>query len=439
MERTPIRHLEEKTGKEVLLKGWIHEIRDQRNIKFILLRDWNGIVQTIAFKDNEKVFDSIAKLPKETCIEIKGKVQKANVKNEEVSEKSVEVLIDEYKVLAQSDTELPIQIVKGKDEADLSTRLDWRCVDLRKPKNRAVFKIQATLIEGMTNWLNKHGFIQVFTPGIIGVASESGSEMFTVEYFNRKAFLRQDPQLHRQLTIAGGIEKLYDIGPSWRAEQSHTVKHLCEHRTCAVEFAFIKDEIEVMRVEEQVVMAALKRVNEKCKHELEVLGIELNIPEVPFPELRFPEVYDILEKHGKNIRGEDLDSEAERIIWEYVKEHYNSEFYFINRFPSKIKPFYVMKVDEDPEHARSIDLYWRGLEMSSGGQREHRYQKIIQQVDEQGMTRESVEWFSKFFKYGVPPHGGFAIGIERLTQALLRLGNIREAALFPRDTDRLKP
>ena len=289
----------------------------------------------------------------------------------------------------------------------------------------------------MQEWLNKNGFIQVFTPCLMGTPSESGAEGFQVIYFNRSAFLRQDPQLHRQLTIAGGLDKIYDIGPSWRAEKSHTVKHLCEHRTCAVELAFIQNEYDVMRIEEQVIIAALKKVKEDCSEELKRLGIEIIIPKAPFPILEFPEIYTIIRKAGRRINdGDDLDSESEKILMDQVKERYSSEFYFINKFPHSIKPFYVMG---EGKYARSTDLYFNGLELSSGGQRENRYAELIKNIKERKISIDNLEWFTKFFRYGVPSHGGFAIGIERLTQMLLHLNNVRESCLFTRDTERLLP
>lgn len=422
-------------GKEVLIEGWVHEIRDQSKIKFVLLRDFTGTIQLVVLPENKKVFESIAKIPQESVISVIGKI-----KASKQAPKGKEILVEDYTIISEADKMLPIPVVeKGEMKTNLPKRLDFRSIDLRKPTNLAIFKIQAALIEGMSEYLNKEKFIQVSTPCIMGMASESGAEVFKIDYFKKHAFLRQDPQLHRQLAILGGIERLYDIGPSWRAELSHTTKHLCEHRTCAVELAFINDETDTMRIEEQLVVSALKKVNEKCKDELTLLGIKLKIPETPFPVLKFPDIYEILEKNGKEIRGEDLNSEAEKILWEYVQKKYKTEFYFINRFPSAIKPFYVMYVDEEQEYARSVDLYFKGLELSSGGQREHRYNKLIEHVKEKGMKPENLEWFTEFFKFGAPPHGGFAIGIERLTQNLLNLENIREATLFPRDVERLTP
>ncbi|MFH1696576.1 MAG: aspartate--tRNA(Asn) ligase [Candidatus Diapherotrites archaeon] len=423
-------------GKKVLVGGWVNDVRAFGKLAFVKLRDAQGKVQITAHsaKVDKKVFDALSSLSKESVVFVTGTVQKSDQ-----AEGGAEIIPARVEVISAAHAPVPLDI-SGKIESDLSARLDWRSIDLRQPKNAAVFRVQAKLLQGAQEYLNSKGFLQVFTPCIMGTASESGAEVFEIGYFGKKAYLRQDPQLHRQLTIAGGVEKLYDIGPSWRAEQSHTVKHLCEHRAIAVEWAFIKDEVEAEIVQAELVEAMLGKVKKDCAAELELFGIDLKVPKAPFPEVRFPELYDILAKEGKKLaKGEDLDSEAEGILWEYVKKKYKTEFYFVNRFPFAKKPFYVMRVDEDKDYARSIDLYYRGLELSSGGQREHRYDKLMGVLKEKGVGEKSVEWFTKFFKYGVPPHGGFAIGIERITQQLLGLDNIREAVLFTRDTERVEP
>ncbi len=422
-----------KPNQKVLLKGWIHEIRDLAKLKFLLLRDNSGIVQCVV-KD-EKI--PVSDLTLESVVEIKGRVKKAKVRAE-LARSDIELEVSEMEILNKAEN-LPIQVNEKTTITELPRRLDYRSLDIRKPKIKAIFKIQSALLEGMKNYLDNNGFIQIFTPCIIGVPSESGSEVFEVNYYGKKAFLRQDPQLHRQLTILGGIEKLYDLGPSWRAEKSHTTKHISEHRTCAVELAFIESEKDTMRIEEQLIVSSIKNVLSKCKDELKLLGVQIKVPKTPFPELKFPEIYAILKKEGKDIYGQDPDTEAEKILWAYVKKKYNADFYFFSGFPHKIKPFYVMEGYPNPEWAKSVDLNFKGMEMSSGGQREHRYDKLIKNVEERGMPLKSVEWFTKFFKYGAPTHGGFAIGIERLTQVLLGLSNIREAVLFPRDTNRITP
>ena len=286
MERSYISGIiEGKKEAKALVKGWVHDTRDLGKIRFLLLRDISGIIQVTAVKSDvdKKVFDLMT-LPRESVVSIEGKTKAGRQ-----APGGIEIVPEKIEILAEAESPLPIDVSDFSKTA-LDKRLDWRSLSLRTKKSRAIFKIQAKIIEGMQKWLNENGFYQVFTPCLIGIPSESGSEVFEVKYFNKKVFLRQDPQLHRQLTIAGGIEKLYDIGPSWRAEKSHTVRHLCEHRTCAVELAFIESEQDVMRVEEQVIVSAFKKVNEDCKKEMEELGTKLNVPNAPFPELRFPEI-----------------------------------------------------------------------------------------------------------------------------------------------------
>lgn len=434
MKRTAIRMVGEKVGESIVVSGFWRAKRDQSKVKFARLTDWTGSIQLVVTPEQEKLFNAWSAIPLESVVEVKG-----TVKAEKQAPEGFEIHVQDLKLISKAESSLPIPVEEKGVETALNKRLDWRCLDLRKAKSQAAIRVQSAIVEGMLSYLLSEGFIQVFTPCLMGTPSESGSEMFEVKYFQQKAYLRQDPQLHRQLTIAGGFEKIVDIGPSWRAEQSHTTKHLCEHRTCAVEFSYIQDERDTMRLEEQVIVSALSNVKKKCEKELAEWGVEITIPKTPFVELTFPEIYDILEKEGKLIRGQDLDAEAEKILWEHVKKTHGQEFYFINHFPSTIKPFYVMKMDEDPTYARSVDLNWKGLELSSGGQRENRYDILMQQVKEKGVRPESVEWFTQFFRFGVPNHGGFAIGIERMTKMILGMENIREVVLFPRGPERLTP
>lgn len=422
-----------KPGK-VQVKGWVQGLKNLGRVKFLQLRDQSGTIQITIKKEkaSKKMLEITKSLTKESVVSIKGKA----VKNKKAPN-GIEIRPEKIEIISKSDSGLPISL-QERSSTKLSKRLDWRSLDLRKPKNQAVFRIQSTLTQGVREHLLKEGFLEIFTPCMLGAASESGSDVFPILYFDKEAFLRQDPQLHRQLTIAGGFEKIFEIGPAWRSELSHTTKHLCEHRVCAVEKAFIEDEGDIIKLEEEMVVAALKKVSKECRSELKLLGKKIKIPKTPLPVLEYPEIVKILNKKGIKLKG-DLDSEAEKALWEYVQEEFDSEFYFIKKFPSKIKPFYVMMFDSEPEWARSVDLYFRGLELSSGGQREHRYEKIVEQAEERGMKPEGVEWFAKFFKYGVPSHGGFALGIERLTQELLGLKNIRDAVLFSRDPDRLVP
>ncbi len=419
----------------VKVHGWVSEIRDLGKIRFIVIRNWREKVQLTLKRgiSPSNLFEITEKLTQESVVEAEG----MEVKEKKAKAVDREVLPESIKILSISSSKLPLD-PNWKVPALLPTRLDNRPLDLRRPEIQAIFKIEASLISGMEEWLRDRGFLRVFTPAIIGAASESGAEVFKVQYFDREAYLRQDPQLHRQLTIIGGLERIYDLGVNWRAELSHTPRHLSEFRSMAVEIGFISSELDTMRIEEELIKAGIKRVVEERERELELLNVELEVPKTPFPELRFPKIYDILEEMGKEVEyGEEYDTESERLLWNYVKEEYNNDFFFVNRFPFKVKPFYVMK--EDDTWARSVDLLYKGLELSSGGQREHRYEVLISQILEKGMDPKNLEWFTKFFAYGAPPHGGFAIGIERLVMKMLNLSNIKEAALFPRDPERVLP
>ncbi len=416
--------------------GWVSEVRNiGKHLRFIVLRSWDKKIQLTLKRGvvPDELFDITNDLTQESVIEAYGEP----VEQKLAKAVDIEIIPERIVVHGKSNPKLPLD-PNWKVPALLPTRLDNRPLDLRRPEVQAIFKITASLIRGMIDWLDENGFLMVFTPCIIGGASESGAEVFRVDYFGKEAFLRQDPQLHRQLTVIGGFEKIYDLGTNWRAEPSHTTRHITEFRSLAVEMAFISDETDVMRVEEQVVVSGIKRVLEERSKELELLNVELEVPKTPFPELRFPKIYEILAEFGKEIPyGSDYDTESEELLWRYVKEEYGSDFFFVNRFPFEAKPFYVMKAE--PPWARSVDLLCRGLELSSGGQREHRYDVLVAQIEEKGLRPESMEWFTKFFKYGAPPHGGFAIGIERLVKQMLGLKNIREATLFPRDPDRVLP
>ena len=423
-------------GKEVHLAGWVHDVRALGGISFVLLRNAKGIVQIAAPKKSvsQEVQEVVADLHQEDVISCSGVV-----KESKVARNGFEILPEKLTLVARASVPLPLD-PRGVTPAALDTRLSWRTLDLRRREGTAVFKIENTLVSAMEAYLRENGFIRVFTPSIIGGTSEGGSEVFKIDYYGRPAFLRQDPQLHRQLTIAGGFDRIYDLGANWRAELSHTPRHISEHRTIAPEMAFIEDERDTIKVEEGMVVASVKAVIEGCRDELGTLAVKVDEPSRPFPVFQFPDVYDLLEERGRRVpRGEDLDTDSQRVLGEYAKKEFGSDFFFLNRFPSKIKPFYVMKVDEDPEWARSVDLVYKGVELSSGGQREHRHERILKQMREKGMDETSLKWFTDPFRYGVPPHGGYSFGIERFTAGLANLSSVKEAALFPRDPERLQP
>jgi nondiscriminating aspartyl-tRNA synthetase len=428
--------LKEKVGKEVRLQGWVHDVRVLGGISFVLLRNFKGIVQIAAPKKTVKpeISELISTLHQEDVIICVG-----TVKASEAARMGVEVIPSSLEVISKAATPLPLD-PRGVTPASLETRLGWRSLELRRPETAAVFKVENAVVHGFEEHLRKEGFIRAFTPSIIGGVSEGGSEVFKIDFYGKDAFLRQDPQLHRQLTIAGGFDRIYDLGTNWRAELSHTPRHLSEHRTIAPEMAFIDDESDTMRVQESMVAAGIKSAIEDCSEELTLLKLKLEPPAVPFPEITFPESYEILKKLGKNLpRGQDIDEASQRAVAAHVKEETGSDFFFLNRFPSAAKPFYVMRVDDEPEFARSVDLVYKGLELSSGGQREHRHDKIVAQIKEKGYDFEALKWFTEPFRYGVPPHGGYSFGIERFVAYLLGMPNIKEATLFPRDPETLQP
>ena len=394
-----------ETGN-VKVAGWVHEKRALGGILFVVLRDSTGLMQLIAKKDktNPILLKTLEELSRESVIAVEGEA----VKNKNAPG-GVEIIPTSVDVIAKAE-QLPIDLSPGI-KTGLDKRLDFRSVDLRKPENAAVFRVQSTMLQEMQAFLKENNFMQIFTPCLMGVASESGAEVFSVVYFDKEAFLRQDPQLHRQLAIAGGLEM-------------------------AVETSFIENEYDVIKLEESLILYVMEKLQKDCKNELKMFNVEIDVPK-KIPILEFPAIYETLEELGEPLqRGEDLNGASEKKLAEYVKEKYKSDFFFVNKFPFKVKPFYVMR---DGEWARSVDLIFRGVEMSSGGQREHRYDKILEQVKIKGMNPQSVAWFADFFKWGVPPHGGFALGIERLTMQILGLENVREATLFPRDTERLTP
>ena len=431
-----MKELLENRSKQVIVAGWVENVKELPNLRFIILRDRTGVCQATVHKKNSppELIALSEKLNLQDVVAIEG-----TVPEKQIAKIGPEISPTSITVLNRSETPLPID-VSGASQTQLDNRLDWRVLDLRNPRNLAILKVEAKLMEAMEEYLRSNGFIQVSTPAILGGASEGGSEVFKIDYFGNKAFLRQDPQLHRQLAIAGGLDKIYDLGPSWRAEMSHTPRHLCEHHACAVEFGFLNDELDTERVEESLMSYSVGKVIEECKGELETLGADLAKPATPFPEIRFPEVYDILKEYGKIVPpGEEPDREGEEILAKHIKEKSKSDFFFINRFPFNVKPFYVARVDEDPKWARSVDMIYRGMELSSGGQREHRYAKLMEQLKIKGMNEQELAWFTDNFKYGVPPHGGFAVGIERTVMQMLRIENIREVCLFPRTPERLKP
>ena len=424
MERTYVKDL--KHGKNALLKGWVHEIRDLQKVKFLLLRDFSGIVQCVI--KNPKI--SISNLTLETVVEIEGKTVKADVKAE-LARKDIEVDISSLKILSKAE-KLPMQVNEKAVTAELPTRLDYRSLDIRKPRVSAIFKIQSTIANAFREFFYGKGFTEIQPPEIIATSTEGGTDLFEVNYFDRKAYLAQSPQLYKQLA-AISLEKVFLVCPVWRAEKHDTSKHINEIRQMDIEVAFA-DDMEIMKYLEECVQFIVKKVISGCKSELEILDIKLKVPAVKY--LTYSEAIALLNKHGFSLKiGDDFEPEAERKLCSI----FPNTLIFTYEWPISMKPFYIWPKNPGKSVSGGFDAVYGGVEISSGGQRVHVPEILIKQLKAKGLNLENFKWYIDAFRYGAPQHAGWSIGLERITQAMLGLDNIREATLFPRDRRRLTP
>lgn len=434
MERKHINELKAEIGKKVLLKGFVHEIRDQSKVKFIILRDVTGLVQLVFQKENKEVFESIANVSRESVLEVTGLV-----KAFDKAPGGVEVDVDSFNVLSLAESPLPIHIVEKAEEPDLSKRLDWRWLDLRKPKNLLIFKIWTFMEKAMREFWDKNEFIQVYSPKFMGAPSESGAELFSVEYFGKKAYLAQSPQFYKQMAMAAGFEKIFEIGPVFRANKSHTVRHDTEFTMIDMEISYVNSHEDVMHLEETWINYFIGRIKEVFGEEIKkVFGVEVVVPQIPFPRIPMEEAQKLIRAKGYAGPRDDLDAEGEKMLCEVVKEKYNHQFVFVKDYPISARPFYHMR---ENGLTKSFDLIWNGTEVTTGAQREHRYDILKAQAIEKGLNPESagMKDYMTFFRYGCPPHGGFAISPTRFLMLMLGIKNVREVTFLPRDTDRLNP
>lgn len=427
---------EELNNKKIRVAGWVHEVKDLGGIKFLWIRDREGIIQVTAPKKkvSEEVFKLIPSLHNEDVVSVEGIVNftpKARL--------GFELIPEKITFLSKAETPLPLDPT-GKVKAELDTRLDNRFMDLRRPEIMAVFKIRSNTFKAVRDFFYNEGFLEIHTPKIIATATEGGTELFPMKYFEKDAFLAQSPQLYKQIMMASGLDRVFEIAPIFRAEEHNTTRHLNEAWSIDGEMAFIENEDEVMKLLEHLITYVVNYVRENNEKELQILDFELEEPKLPFRRITYTEALEILADLGKEISwGEDIDTEGEKLLGQYIRENYDEDLYFIYQYPSSAKPFYIMRYDNKPDISRSFDLEYRGIEITSGGQREHRYEKLKAQIAEKGLNVESFDFYLKAFRYGMPPHGGFGLGAERLIKQMLNLGNIREVILFPRDRKRLEP
>ena len=429
LDRTFISELKVSDDEVVLLRGWIYKIIDLSSVVFIKLRDKSGIVQLVTDKDQ------IEGLKLENAVEVVGKKSE-----NEKAPGGIEIIVDKIKILGKTYYDkLPFEINSFKNKAALETQLDHRTIALRRPEIRAIFKVQNEIEQAFRDYLRSKNFEQIHTAKIIDSSTEGGSEMFTVNYFDRRSFLAQSPQFYKQMMVGAGFERVYEIGHAYRAELHNTWRHLNEYVSLDVEMGFIKDEFELMDLEEGFLDYLFKHLNKVCKKELEMYKVELP-NEVKIPRITLEEAHKILlEKYNKKSPLGNIDAKGEELICDYVKKEYGTEFVFLTKYPVTKRPMYTMPDDKDKTLTKSFDLIYDGLEITTGGQRIHDYEMLKENIIKFGLNPEDFDFYLETFKYGMPPHGGFAIGLERLTMKILKLSNIREAALIPRDMKRLTP
>ena len=419
----------EMDGKEVTLFGWVQEIRDLGGIRFIILQDREGTVQVTLPKKkaDPEVLSKSEMLQKRYSIGVKGIVKKTSM-----SPRGFEVLPKDIKILGTATLQLPIDIT-GKTPANIEVRLDARSLDLSQSHNIAAFKIQHSAVEAIRDFLFEKGFLEVHTPRIIASATEGGANLFAVDYFGEKAFLAQSPQLYKEQLVMS-LEKVFEAGPFFRAEESHTRRHLSEFVSVDVEQAFA-DAKEVMILLEQLVQHVCKAVKEKCRKELETLKHKIQVPEIPFIRLTYDEILTELKKKGIEVPwGEDIPTEGNRALGKLYPD-----FYFITDWPTHSKAFYIKPREDNPKLCEGFDLMWQWVELVSGGTRIAEKDLLVSRLREQGLRPEAFKYHLQAFDYGMPPHAGWAIGLERLTMMLTGKKNIREVTFYPRDRDRLTP
>ncbi len=429
MERVLINELKENESSKI--SGWADVIRDTKYMVFVILKDRSGSIQVSIDKEKDKeIVEKLSGILANSVLSFTGKM----VKSEYVKQGGKEFLPETVEILSSADA-IPID-----SSANIDTRLDYRWIDLRSEKNNLMFQVQTAFVTGMREFLIKEDFTEIHTPKLIGAASESGSDVFEVKYFDRKAYLAQSPQFYKQMAMASGIERIFEVAPAFRAENSNTNRHTTEFTSFDLEFSYIDSYEDVMDMEERLLVAGLEKVKEKYEDKIkELFGTEVIVPKRPFPRINLQDLYKELEsRYGYNIPEHDIgdmNAEAEKLTSKYAMEEFGHEFIFVTGFTKTKRAFYHMRKNDIPE---GYDLIWRGTEITTGAQREHRYEILKQQAEEKGLGRD-VEFYLEFFKYGCPPHGGFAIGVDRLTMLLLGLPSLKEEMFIFRGPSRLTP
>ncbi len=417
-------------GKEICVQGFVQALRVQSKIIFLVLRDIKGTVQAVIL-NNSPEFEKVKNITTESVVRIYGKV-----KEEKNAPGGAEIEPEKIEILSLAEPELPIPVVtiKGGEETEAPLRLDYRWIDLRKPEKAHVFKIWTEFEKGWRKFWDENNFIQIYTPSFMSTPSESGADVFSVDYFDRKAYLAQSPQFYKQMAIASGLERVFMTGPVFRAELSFTTRHLTEFTGWDFEIGFIDSHHDIMDMEEGMIVSGFEQILKTFP------DTNIEIPKQPFPRIPMVEVKEILKKlEIPSPEEHDLSPEEERAISDYVKKEMNHDFVFITDYHKSKSAFYHMRHPEDNDRSRRADLLYRGVEVTTLAQREHRPDILEKQAKEKGMDLESIKDYINFFRYGCPPHGGGGVGPGRFVMKILDLPNVREATFLPRDVKRLNP
>lgn len=437
MKKIYFESLENYINNDIEIEGFVDNIRDLQYVQFLIVRDSTSKIQVTIEKnvENDNLNKIVSNLSIESTVRIKGKL----LKNDKVKLNGIELIPNEIIVTSVCLDELPINY-KNKDSALLDTRLNYRFLDLRNERNLLMFKIQTQMINAMREYVIKNNFIEIHTPKIISTASESGSEVFRLKYFDRDAYLAQSPQFYKQMAMSSGFEKVFEIAPTFRAENSNSYRHATEFISFDIEMSYVESLEELMDFEENLLIEGLKKVKELYGDKIkELFNLDVNIPTKPFPRIKLEDLYNELEKeYGFKMNYEDvgdMNAESEKLAYKYVMEKYEHEFVFITDFSSKKRAFYHKRNNGVPLGA---DLIWKGCEITTLALREHNYNILCNQAEEKGL-KEDVKFYLNFFKYGCPPHGGFAIGVDRITMLLLETGTLKETMFIYRGPSRIEP
>jgi len=439
MDRTFIGDLKQHIGDTVKIHGWLQTLRDQKKMQFLIVRDTTGLVQVAFWKQGDpQLAEKISSLAAETTLTLTGKV----VDNPIVKLGGIEVQLETLEANSLAEAQLPFDPF-AETLPMIDFRMDWRYLDLRRPENLLIFKVQTTAEAAMREYWIQNGFMEIHTPKIMGAPSESGAELFTLEYFDRKAYLAQSPQFYKQMAMAAGFDRVFEIGPVFRADPSFTSRHMTEFTGVDMEMSWVESHEDVMAFEERLLQFTYQKVKEVHGVEIKrLLGIDIVAPVVPFPRIPMARALEILKEVGYQIPADkkgDIDPGGERALAKYVKDQFNHDFVFVTDWPISVRPFYHMRYADNPGVTKSFDLIASGLEITTGAQREHRIDVLSKQAIEKGLRLEPIQYYIDFFRYGCPPHGGFGLGLSRLLMVMLGLQNVRDAVFLFRGPNRLNP